>query len=311
MAGADHNCKTAFAFPGVGVRPSGCEAKFYRRHESLISPFLQEASEASGTDLEFALQQNQIERLSEGTRQYFTFSFCAGVTRVLEEHGLVPEMAAGYSFGIYAALEATKVISYSDGLRILEKAYDLMKAACNGSKAGMGFVVGLKRNDIERLLAKNCYDSIRLVNTNSDTCNIFAGRRGNLESFLAEAQSYGALAAERLSVAIPYHHPTLLEGVAPEFKRFLRKFKWQDPICPIVSSIDQKLLDKCGTLVDFTSQNLSTPNNWQAVVGALASHGIRRVVECGPGISLTQNGRFLEHDIKFVNVKNMKKGLGI
>jgi len=308
---ADRQVRTAFAFPGVGVRPSGCEAKFYRRHESMVRPFLDEASHAAKTDLAFSLLRDQIEGLEEGTRQYFTYAFSAGVCAVLQDRGFVPEFTAGYSFGIYAAMYASGAISFTTGLSILEEAYRLMKDACNGNPSGMGFVVGLNRADISRVLDKKSYSSLCLVNSNSDMCNIFAGKKKALEGFLAEAQAHGALAAECLSVAIPYHHPRILSEVTPKFRAFLQTFEWERPQCPVVSSIEQTLLVDVDALIDFTARNLSTPNNWQGVVRALNSGSVERMIECGPGISLTQNGRFLPYAIKYVNIKNMLRSLGI
>jgi [acyl-carrier-protein] S-malonyltransferase len=299
----------ALAFPGVGVRLSGCEAGFYQKHRGRLRPLLEEASSAAGMDLEFALLRDQIGSAGEKSRQLFTYAFSTGVALVLREQGLVPAYAAGYSFGVYAALHATGMISFSDGLTILAQAYSLMRSACNGHALGMGYVVGLTRGEIEKLLAGRLYCGLVLVNSNSDTCNVLAGPRETLEGFLAEAQDRGALAAECLSVKIPYHHPTLLGKVSPQFRSYLERFSWNPPSCPLVSSIDQRLLTAPEEIVDFTARNLSTPNNWQKVVGTLAGVGVTRMFECGPGISLSQNGRFLPHDIQYFNVKNLQRGL--
>jgi hypothetical protein len=38
---------------------------------------------------------------------------------------------------------------------------------------------------------------------------------------------------------------------------------------------------------------------------------VGRIIECGPGISLSQNGRFIEGGLEYVNVRNMNGRLGI
>jgi malonyl CoA-acyl carrier protein transacylase len=102
----------------------------------------------------------------------------------------------------------------------------------------------------------------------------------------------------------------LLEGVSAAFHAFLKLLHWRQPSCPIVSTIDQGLLTTADELLDFTARNLAAPLNWQRVVSALHRAGVVRVVECGAGISLAQNGRFMPFHLEYVTVKNVLRKLG-
>ena len=311
MPARPDSVKTAFAFPGVGVRPDGREAEFYERHVEWMKPCLEEASETAGADLVRALLDGAIESMGDEKNQYFTYAYCGGLAGVLERAGLRPAFTAGYSFGIYAALHAAGAVTFTDGLRMARKAYELMSEASRGREAGMAVVIGLGGEDLASLIEKLGLETASIVNSNNELCKVLSGKRKDLEVLLAEAARQGALSGQLLEVGIPYHHPALLRGVSASFMDFLATVEWKRPVCAVVSSIDQEFLTEPGELIEFASANLSTPISWQKVVEALAGAGVARIVECGPGISLTQNGRFITGGLKYVNTRNILRRLGL
>jgi [acyl-carrier-protein] S-malonyltransferase len=301
------DAKTAFAFPGVGVKLCGREYPFFCAHEDRMAPYLAEASTRLDCDLTRALADNQVDGLSDRQRQFFTYAYCAGVHRVLDEGGVRPAMHAGYSFGIYAALFAAGAVSFTDGLAMLDAAYQLMHAQCDGGSYGMGVVIGLREEDVAELLNGARYRALRQVNTNHDVCHVLAGARDALADLFGEAKQQGALTADLLDVQIPYHHPEVLHAATPLFRTFLEKLAWRDAARPVVSSIDQRLLTRPPEFIDFVSRNLSSPISWRNVVLRLHGAGVAKIIECGPGISLTQNGRFMCQPIQYVNIKTIDR----
>ena len=75
---------------------------------------------------------------------------------------------------------------------------------------------------------------------------------------------------------------------------FLAGAPLSTPRCPVVSSVDQRPLTEPLEIADFVAANLSTPISWVRVLGALSSLGALAAIECGPGVSLTQNARFVD-----------------
>jgi len=303
--------KTAFAFPGAGVKPCGREADFYRRHEQTLRPLLDEASEHARVDLARELMGGGVERLPDFQNQCFTYAFGAGVSDVLEQEGHGPDVTAGYSFGVYAALYAARALSFSDGLSAVAKAFDLMKARCGRRAAGMAVIIGPGSEDLQGLIERRGPGALCLVNSSSELCHVVAGPRRELERFCTEADAAGAISTALLDVEVPYHHPQMLGGASDEFREFLERLAWREPACPVVSSIDQQALATSVRLMEFTASNLCTPISWRRVVESLPGLEVYRIIECGPGISLSQNGRFIECRMEYVNVKNMSGRLGI
>ena len=78
-----------------------------------------------------------------------------------------------------------------------------------------------------------------------------------------------------------------------------------------MSSIDQKIMDDPGELLEFTSHNIYNSISWRKVIAAIMSEGVELAVECGPGLSLTQNGRFYSRDLSFINIRNSFRKTGL
>lgn len=303
--------KTAFAFPGAGVKPCGREPDFYGRHELALRPLLEEASEKAGADLVRELTRGGAASLPDSQNQCFTYAFGAGVHDVLERLGRKPDVTAGFSFGVYAALYAARALDFSDGLSAVTEAFRIMKARCGPKTAGMAVIIGLDGEDLGGLIGRNGPGALCLVNSSSDLSHVVAGPRENLAHFCEEAAAAGAVSTAMLDVEVPYHHPEMLGGASDEFRTFLERLRWKEPACPVVSSIDQEALTTSSQLIEFAACNLCTPISWKRVVESLPDMGVGRIIECGPGISLSQNGRFIECDMEYVNLRNMHGRLGI
>ena len=82
---------------------------------------------------------------------------------------------------------------------------------------------------------------------------------------------------------------------------------WRPARIPVVSSLTGELLKNTPALRDFTARHPSTPIHWEQVLATLDRQGIRILYECGPGISLTQNGRFVSFDAAYINVKKVDR----
>lgn len=311
MSGIPETGITAFAFPGVGVEFCGCEAGFLHRHTRLVSPFLQEASAAARQDLGAAIAVGSASSLGGLANEILTYAFDCAAAAVFQDAGIHPGLVAGHSLGIYAAVMIAGAVSFTDGLRMVMEAHRLVDAISSDGEFGMAAVVGLTDRDIGSILVPGKYPSVCMVNSNNPASKIFAGRARELRPFLRAAESLEAIKAALLPVRGPYHHPELLRQVSSEFGVFLESVTWAAAGCPVVSSIDQALLVSSRDLLNLVATNLSSPIHWQSVVETFAREGVDTVLECGPGISLTQNARFIAGSPRHVNIKTSRRRLGV
>jgi len=299
--------RAAFVFPGVGVTPSGHEGEFLERHRAVMQPFLDEALAFAGEDLHPTLAPLAAgkpgARPSPEAEEVFTYAFDCAVAAAFRQSDLEPSYVAGHSLGLYAALAVTGAVSFGDGLAMVTRARAFVREACPPGRFGMAVVIGMRDAEISSLLENPAHAGVARANVNNDTATVLSGLVADLEPFLERARREGAFKAALLDVDMPYHHPGYLSAATDRFRAFLGGLAWRTPCCPLVSSIDQALLEAPAELLEYTACNISTPIRWQRVVEKLAALGVAVAVECGPGISLTQHASFIAGAPKHVNTK--------
>lgn len=305
----ERNVKTALAFPGVSTGMCGTEHLFYEEHAKTMAPFLAAASAVADTPFESLLLAEQLDDMDPRGRQLFAYAFSCGAAESFRALGVTPSATAGYSLGVYAALVAAGALSFEEGLAVADKAYEVTARACAGRQYGMAAVIGLEADELNGILSQQRFAGVRLVNTNNHSSFVLAGEAGDIGDVVEEAKQHSAYRALVLDVDVPYHHPGLLNGVGEEFDAYLDGLAWREPVCSVFSAIDHRPLSDPADLRAFTAHNLTNPVDWQGVVLGLANAGIGLVIECGAGVSLTQNARMTPGASPFANLKNYRRKL--
>ncbi len=278
-----------------------------------MNPYLDIASDFCQCDLSKSLTEEALKDIEPKLNQIFTYAFSCGVAKVFEDKGYKPIVIAGYSLGVYGALTSCGAISFEDGLAITEKAYLLMKDEVSryntttNTEFSMSSIIGLSEEEIKEILNQKEFNTTYIVNSLSDTCKVLSGEESELERLREQANLKGAINTVKLDVNIPYHHPVYLKEASQSFKEFLEGINWKKPDYPMISSIDLSQLKNTEELIDFTYRNISTPINWEGVVKTISTLGIVNIIECGPGLTLSRNGRFIPTNTKYINIKNAKR----
>ncbi len=268
-----------------------------------MRPFLVMASGVAGTDFVDFLNVGRLGQLDERNNQLFTYAYSHAVAQAHIDAGVSPALVAGYSLGIYAAVSVSGAIGFDECLTIVGMAFDIMKAQCAGSMFAMGAIIGLSEEETRRILASGDYSSVCRTNTNNEACGVFSGLEYDMARFFKDARDHGALSTVTFRASVPYHHPRYIAPASKKFLDALQTFGWRDAHIPILSSINQVPLVKAADLVEFLAQNLASPVDWQKVAETIARRGATIAYECGPGISLCQNNRFIANHIRYVTIR--------
>ena len=171
---------------------------------------------------------------------------------------------------------------------------------------GISAIIGLSLQDTTAILEKECLRSICRINSNNEYCHIFCGEKEELEHFNQQAMEADAINAITLDASLPYHHPQLSDNIKDPFSDFLKSISWRSAQYPLISTLDQRLLSEPDELIQFTADHLCSPINWSKTVERLYDKGCTQFYECGPGISLTQNARFIAGKAKWINTQNIE-----
>ncbi len=300
--------KTAFLFPGTGVKPYGNEQDIIEKHTEVFQPLFLKVRDITGfyPDLpSFEPDSNSNGYSSELNSQLFTYCFGTGMFRLFEKYRILPCISAGYSMGVYTVLHTSKAVSFDTGIELIIRAFDIVGKETGDQDIGMCAVIGLSLKEIQRI-AKS-YETVLRINSNNSSCHVICGLDKELSDFSKECFSAEAIDVLTLEVTYPYHHSTLIPESGRVFRRELDSFEFKDPETPVLSTLNQQVIHDKSTLKSFIANHLSNPINWVKSLSSLYQMGYNSFVECGHGVSLTQNARFMdEYKPGWINIKNFQ-----
>lgn len=297
---------TSFIFPAFVSEYLGNEIEIARNLSGDFDVFLNITKSNYFPEFRnFSLDDKQFLE-NELFSQVSSYIFGCAIASGLKKKGLVPAMVAGNSMGLYAALYATGVVSFDDGLLLLIKASEFIKKETEGRNMGMAAIVGLELNDVKAIVNKT--DSkISIANKNGKYSFLISGEKNSIELALGLAKKEGALFTSTVLVNSPYHSD-FLKKAAFNFGNYIdQNITLKDLTYSIVSSVDQQELISAAQIRDELVKNIYKPINWYASMVKMINAGTNCFVECGAGNSLTKLARFIDGDFKIYPINKINK----
>ena len=289
--------KTAFIFPAFVTEYLGNELDTLDKLSAQLPQYLSEASELTGDDYKHFSPNNSEFIEHELRSQIISYTIGCCFSDTLAAKKLLPDIMAGYSMGLYAALYAGKAICFEEGIRLIEQAYLLAQKATEGVKTGMGSVIGLTADEIQHIINDHQLN-VDIANINSRHAHLISGQLEDLKEFLFLAEETGALHVTRLLVETPYHSP-LLADTQEVFGQYIKEhIAVGKSEYPLVSAIDQRLFSTSDEIIKELTNNLFQKLNWQATFETILEKNVHQFVECGAGKSLHNISRFVPGNFK-------------
>lgn len=277
----------AFLFPGQGAQAVGMGADAYAGSPAARAVF-DEADAALEMPLSRLILEGPAEELTRTENaQPAMLCVSAALLRAAEERlgGAMPRPAfvAGHSVGEYAALVAAGALSLADGLRLVRTRGELMQAACDETPSGMAALIGLA---LEPALRACEGTGAQVANVNSAEQIVIGGPNAALEQAVANAKEAGARRAIPLDVAGAFHTEAMRPAQSA-MDAALERAAFAAPSAPVVANATAQPLSDPEELRDELSAQLCGCVRWMQSVEYIASAGVTRFVEFGPGKTLT------------------------
>lgn len=280
-------------FPGQGTEAVGMSAGW-----EPLEPWWRtvEAAEVhTGYHLLRFMAQGPLEALRQQRHApCAVLAHSVGIFRTRRALGLpVPVAAAGHSMGFYSALVAAEVVPLEAALDLLAAVEDLSEAAFADQPMGMAFLIGVGEAEVRRVLAD--HRDLALSNRNGQAQFTVSGPVASLEALLATLRPE-ALKAGLLPVQHPLHGPHMA-ALLPAITRRLAPVKPVDPLFPLISHFDGRLISSGREAWDEGIASVALPVDWLVVVDRLKSLGAP-LAECGHGNQLAGLTRWADRTLK-------------
>ena len=289
-----------FLFSGQGSQFKGMAEDICKKYPSART-VIDEMSKASGEDIASFLWNTEPEELARSDRSQIAITAMqAAIITVLQEHGITPAAAAGFSLGEFSALYAAKVLDLVTMTKLVTLRGKIMQKYCEkldeqskatGSGCGMAAVLKLAPERIVELLKPYSNPDTGIVfaaNLNSPMQTVVSGTAEGLDTAEKLCKEAGAKRVVRLAVAGPFHSP-LMRGAAEEFAAALQDIPFNDPAIPIFSNVTGKRLLSGAEAKKNAVLHLTHPVHWLAEereIAAIIGTEERSLLEIGPGMTL-------------------------
>ena len=293
-----------FIFPGQGSQAVGMGKALADAFDVCRATFA-EADAALGEPLSrliFEGPEDQL-RLTENT-QPAILTVSVAATRLLASRGFQPAFVAGHSLGEYSAHVCAGTFDFADALRIVRRRGRFMQEAVPVGRGAMAAVMGLDAGDVARACAEAAEgEVVSPANMNMPGQVVIAGTAEAVARAGERAKALGAKRVVPLSVSAPFHCALMKpaeDRLAPE----LRALAVRDPRVPVVANVDAQPKRDAASAIDALVRQVSSPVRWEDVMRRLASEGVRKYVEVGPGTVLCSLGRKIDRDAAFANLED-------
>lgn len=295
--------KIAFMFPGQGAQYVGMGQELYNKYERVREIF-DSANKILGYDLAKIIFEGPLETLTQTQHtQPAIFILSVATCSLLQGEGITPQAVAGHSLGEYSALVASGILSFENGLKIVQIRGRLLQEASTKYPGSMAAIIGLDNEKAEAICANIKSGVVEAVNYNCPGQLVIAGQAAAVQEAMKEAQNAGAMKVVQLQVSGPFHS-SLMKEASVQLEKELANFEMHEPLVPIIANSSAKFIQNITEARISMIQQVYSAVLWEKSIGQLINNGSELFVEVGPGKVLGGLLKRINRKMPYANVEN-------
>lgn len=285
----------ALLFPGQGSQYIGMLKDVMER--PAVKSMLDKAESILGWDVRELCLKGPEEKLSE-TKYCQPIMFIAGLAAVEVLRETKPEVVdrpfcvAGLSLGEYTAIVAAGVLSFEDGLKLVQLRAEAMQDAATRVPQAMCSVAGLDRAKVDQL----CLDAKGADPSPDPQCQVAnflfpsgftcAGTKVAIDELYKRATAAKALQARLIKTSGAFHTP-LMAPAQEQLSRALdaASQRIMPPRCSIYFNINGRRVKENSdpaTFIELMKLQLTNEVLWEPSIRAMIMDGVKDFFEVGP-----------------------------
>ena len=279
-------------FPGQGSQSVGMGADLYKNFE-LVKKIFKEADEKLNFHLSRIIlegPENELKLTKNTQPAIMTLSYSI-YKLIVEEFGVdikETKYFCGHSLGEYSALVSIGSLTFEDALYLLHERGKSMQEAVPEGHGAMLAVLGIKLEDIEKLITEMKVKGIcEIANDNSDSQVILSGEKKAIDE-ISDILKKNKKKSIFLPVSAPFHC-SLMKSAAEKMKDKILKTNFKKPNKEIISNVTARPVADTDVIRRETLM-------------FMVENGVNEFIEIGPGKVLSGLAKRISGNI---NVKSI------
>ncbi len=278
--------KIAFLFPGQGAQSVGMGKTIAERYPAARELY-DKATKVLGYDLAKVCFEGPAEELdSTVVSQPALFVTSLAALEMLRADSpdvvLACEMSAGLSLGEYTALVFAGVLSFEDGVRIVQRRGEAMQEAADATPSGMVSILLLDRERAEAICAEASSEgTLKPANYLCPGNTVLSGENAACLRAAELTEAAGGRAAP-LAVAGAFH-TNIMKPADARLAETLAGIPIKKPEIPVVSNVDARTHDDPDEIRELLVRQVVSPVLWEDSMRLMLEKGVDEFYELGPG----------------------------
>ena len=277
--------KLAFVYAGQGSQHVGMGKDFYQEFTLFAQVFDHAPVDF---DLKKLCFEGPEEQLSQ-TRytQPCMAAFAVGVTDLLYQEGIRPQLAAGLSLGEYSALYAAGVFSRGTVISTVALRGRAMEEAAAGLDCSMTAVLGLDREKLQQACNGAAeLGVVQICNYNCPGQLVIGGEKAAVDKAGELAKELGAKRCMPLKVSGPFH-TRLMKPAGDALAAHFKTIDFQPMALPVYFNCLGGPMDAGDNIPALLERQVQSSVYWEDTIRRMEAEGVDTVVEIGPGKALS------------------------
>lgn len=234
--------KICFLYGGQGSQKTGMGKDLYESY-----PVFKEFYDSLSTNFDlkdYSFNQSDEEISKTQYTQPLMVAFQIGITKILKDKDIVPDIVGGLSIGEYSALYTSGVITDKDAILIAEKRGVAMSKSSNVSckmMAIIGAPVDMVRDICEKVSEKTGYD-VQISNLNCPGQIVIAGEANAIDEVVSILKENKIRKIIQLNVSGAFH-TSYMQNASAELENIFKDIEFSVPKIDLGLNVDGKIYD--------------------------------------------------------------------
>lgn len=286
----------AVTFPGQGSQVAGF-GRAWREHPAWA--VVERAEEASGRALSPLLLDPDADLSRTEDAQLAVLVSSLVVWEAAQAYIGTPVAFAGHSLGQITALVAAGAVDPADGLALAATRAAVTQAAADATPGGLIALLGATPEQARDTVA--LVDEAWIANDNAPGQIVVGGTTTGVAAATAAARGAGVRKVRPLAVGGAFHTP-LMAPAATAFGAAVAEVTFAPLTAPVVTNHDAAAHFARRGWDERLATHLVRPVRWRETVDTLVELGATRLVELGPGTTLTALAKRCRDDVEPLSV---------